>query len=183
MAREKIKRLDRRQEAVFLGLIVAETGMFHGDPLSPERWIRTRLVAGNPEIANSENLPTSSAWGPLQITWSLASGALKNGWFAEYPKVEVWVRERFIPHGKRLARSPWNHHIYGAGKPGDIGRHEWGNYLSMAILMLQKIYEENKRDIYEVVGEWRLGKNKRKALMEEDPAYWGRFAREFVRHI
>ena len=143
-------------------LAAAETGKVTEErPLDHEsRFIRTKAGAD------------SSAYGPYQITKSLAEGHVKNGLFDSDPELKKWTKERFVPHGKKMLRADYSDPVYGAGGKGDLNNeYDREMYQKMARAIIAENYQRNQGDTLQVLGEHRFGGQKKNTLLRNDPKY------------
>lgn len=114
-------------ETLMRGIRKVETGS--GNP-----WIRTNVKAKLGE-------KKSSAWGPFQITYSLAQSAKNNGVFKNDPALSSWV-DRFIAQGKKFIRANDNDPVYGNGGPGELTSNgDRKNYMKMANLLATDVWK------------------------------------------
>lgn len=138
----------------------AETSTLGGDTWDERRFVRTKSGAD------------SSAYGPLQITYSRAESDLKRGLFTGNPELESWIRDKFIPQGKKMLGSSYSDDTYGAGGKGDLsGPDDREMYRQMARSMVGDTLTNYKGDVLETAGDWRFGAGKRDSLTSDDPRY------------
>jgi hypothetical protein len=149
-------------EAVMRGITAAETGIISDErPIDdPSRFIRTK---GGAE---------SSAYGPQQITMSLAKGALEKGLLDGDEELKTWVQDKFIPQGRKFLQSDYSHPTYGAGGQGDLNTPEDRKmYQKMSERLIGEAVLNNKGNLESTLGEWRFGRSKRHMLDQLDPGY------------
>lgn len=138
----------------------AETEGYGGDIWDESRFIRTE--AGS----------NSSAYGPLQITYSRAQADLDRGLFATNPDLEDWVKNKFIPQGKKMINSNYSDPTFGAGGKGTLsGAEDREMYKQMSRMMLGDTLQQYNGDVIQTAGDWRFGAGKRQQLQSEDPRY------------
>lgn len=143
-------------------IAAAETGPLTGESSTSdlERAIRTKGGAN------------SSAYGPYQITYSLAEGALKNGLFKNDSELQGWVQDRFVPQGKKMINSSYSDPKYGAGGSGDLNNpQDMAMYEKMARALIADNMARNKGNTLQVLGEHRFGERKKHSIMSADPDY------------
>lgn len=148
-------------DAFMKAIAIPETGQ-KGSIEDPKRFIRT--TGGS----------NSSAYGPQQITKSLALGALKNNWFSSDPEVADWVKSRFIPQGTKFLQADYNSDKkYGKGGQGDLNTPEdRAMYTRMAAILGKKTLENNNGDWMKAAAEWRFGpKVDTDTFVRMDPRY------------
>lgn len=138
-------------------------------------WIRTKVT---PEGG-------STAYGPVQITRTLAEQYLKNKKDL-FDKEELDFLKRFIKQGQMFAkfgREPDKkgydpRYDYGGG--GDLTSEEdKALYESMAKKMLLDHYTRNGSDIEKTIKEWRFGAASKKGF-EDDPRYFTKIVTQFA---
>lgn len=138
-------------ESAMRVLGAAETGPLtaNKDLDHPDRFIRTG--AGS----------ISSAYGPLQITQSLAKGGLKNNWFERFPDLKEWIEKKFLPQSRKFMGSSYSDPKYGADGKGDLhGDEDKKSYMQMAKVLVENTLKENDNNIWDAAAEWRYGKTK-----------------------
>ena len=143
-------------------IAAAETGAVTdgSDTSDPRRAIRTK--------GGSD----SSAYGPYQITYSLAERARNKGLFNGDQELQDWVRDRFVPQGKKMINSSYSDPKYGAGGAGDLNNpQDMEMYEKMSRALIADSMTRNDGNTLEVLGEHRFGAGKKHSLMSKDPAY------------
>jgi hypothetical protein len=114
----------------------------------------------------------SSAYGPYQITYSLAEGALNKGFFKDDPALEAWVKDRFVVQGKKMINSPYSDPKYGAGRGGDLNnKQDMEMYEKMSRILIADNMARNNGNTLEVLGEHRFGERGKHALLSRDGEY------------
>lgn len=148
-------------ETVKRAIAAAETGKVSDKDITDQsRFIRTRGGAN------------SSAYGPLQITQSLAQGALKNGLLSSDQDLEEWTKHKFIPQGKKFLQSNYSDPKYGAGGVGDLhGEEDRKMYDKLANALVTDTVKKNKGDLMGTLGEWHYGQSAKNTLNSKDPKY------------
>ena len=141
---------------------MAETGK-DGRPMDdPSRFIRTKGGAD------------SSAYGPYQITKTLAEGALKNTDWIDDPEVAQWMKDRFIPQGSKMLKSSYSDPTYGAGGQGDLNtEHDRAMYMKMSKALMGGTLRDAGGNPLEAAADWRFGESSNaQALAAQDPRYY-----------
>lgn len=141
---------------------MAETGK-GGKPMDdPSRFIRTKGGAD------------SSAYGPYQITQDLAQRALKNTDWIDDPEVAKWMKERFIPQGKKMLKSSYSDPKYGAGGQGDLNTdYDREMYMKMSKSLMSGTLRDAGGDPLEAAADWRFGeRSSARDLAARDPRYY-----------
>ena len=143
-------------------IAAAETGAVteENDTKDARRAIRTKGGAD------------SSAYGPYQITYSLAEKALQKGFFKGDEALQNWVRERFVTQGKKMINSSYSDPKYGAGGTGDLNNPaDMAMYEKMSRILVADNMARNDGNALEVLGEHRFGSGGKHGLLSRDPAY------------
>lgn len=154
------------------GLAAAETGSVTDEKglLDSSRFIRTKS-GGN-----------SSAYGPVQITKSLAEGAVKSGMLDSDAELKKWTNEKFIPQGQKFLQAKDSDPRYGAGGQGDLtSEADRQMYKKLADALAGDALRNNNGDALSAAGEWRFGANKKDRLLLDDPGYAKKVARQIQR--
>ena len=156
--------MTRMVDALYEAFAEAETGG-ESNP-----WIRTKVIPKT--VAES-----STAYGPVQITRSLAENYLKNKKDL-FDKEELAYLKRFIKQGQMFARfglEPDKQGYdprYDYGGEGDLTSEEdKALYESMAKKILLDHYTRNGSDIEKTIKEWRFGAASKKGF-EDDTRYF-----------
>ena len=118
----------------------AETGPFEN------KWIRNKVDEA------------SSAYGPAQLTYSLAEGYLNNN-PDMFDDTEKEYLGRFIEQGKKIINTKDKADaVYGLGGTGTLtSDDDKGTYQVVVAKMLEEIYERNGGDLDKTWSEWRFG--------------------------
>lgn len=141
----------------------------------PDPWIRTMSIPKQ----------GSTAYGPVQITKTLAEGYVDKHKDLFTPE-ELAYLERFIEQGNLFAefgREP--------NKEGYDPKFEYGGsgiltsdedkalYERVAKKMLKQHYKNNKGDLSKTIKEWRFGASSKKSK-SNDPRYWREVEQTFI---
>jgi hypothetical protein len=117
----------------------------------------------------------SSAFGPVQITYSLAKKHLEKGTFKDDPEMEKYVR-KFIEQGKKFiyqSRGEINDSRFALGGKGELTSDEdKENYRKMASRMMEKDLKRVGGDTSQFAKEWRFGVEGAKT--ERDDRYFAK---------
>lgn len=149
------------ENALYNAFKQAETGGV------PDPWIRTMAVPKG----------GSTAYGPVQITRTLAEDYLKRHKDL-FNTEEIAYLERFIEQGRLFAK-------YGRepDKPGYDPRYEYGGsgdltssedkavYERVAKKMLMQHYKNNKGNLEDTIKEWRFGASSSKGRQNDERYY------------
>lgn len=120
----------------------------------------------------TEGGASSSAYGPYQITYSLAQRALEKGFFKGDQALQDWVRDRFITQGKKMINSSYADPKYGAGGSGDLNNpKDMEMYEKMSRILIADNMARNNGNTLEVLGEHRFGERGKHALLSRDAEY------------
>jgi len=129
----------------------------------------------NKWVRNSADV-ASSAYGPAQITYTLAEDFSKR-YSNIFSKKEQEYLTRFVDQGKQMinATGP-NDPIYGLGGTGTLTTEEDKKlYKSVATKMLRTMNNENQGKLENIWREWRFGKQGSADSTNVDDRYRGEF--------
>jgi hypothetical protein len=153
------KQYDSKLEQVYDAVALAETGG-EKDP-----FVRTKVTDGAP----------SSAYGPVQITYSLAEGHLDQGLFKEDPEMEEYVK-KFIDQGKKFihySQGKINDSRFAPGGKGELlSAEDEENYKKMAMKIMEKDLNRVGGDTSRFAREWRFGQ--KDAYLKSDDKYFAK---------
>lgn len=149
-------------QSMMRGIAAAETGsVTDSRPIDdPSRFIRTKAGAN------------SSAYGPQQITYSLAQNALNKGLLDGDDELKQWTQDNFIPQGKKFLKSDYSDKKYGAGGQGDLNTpKDRDMYQKLSERLIEHTIKANNGNVDAALGEWRFGRGKKNQLSRLDPGY------------
>ncbi|EBW2292207.1 hypothetical protein DFV88_24805 [Salmonella enterica subsp. enterica serovar Newport] len=119
------------------------------------RFIRTKAAESG----------VSTAYGPAQITGTLASDFRKNH-ANIFTKAELKYLDRFIAQANKMKKAPSNDPVYGYGGVGELSSPEDQRlYAQVAVKMLDDKFKSNK-SLDKTVTQWR-GNDNDKAYFEK----------------
>ena len=165
-------------DEIYAGIVNAETGGLEGT----NAFIRTKA---------KKTKGGSTAYGPAQITGTLAKDMLDRGFIPkelkDYVSRFIKQSEQFNKYGNEAKKFGKNHKPqYDYGGSGDLtSPQDQKDYERLAKLLLNQQYdraiENNVSNPVEVVTNgWRFGVNSDKTIKENDPGYGKRFAEVFT---
>ncbi|ECO4492900.1 hypothetical protein FYF33_20175 [Salmonella enterica] len=130
---------------LYKSLSSAETGGLDN------RFIRTKAAEAGP----------STAYGPAQITYTLAKDFAKN-----HPELftdkERDYLDRFVGQGKKMLKADAKDPVYGYGGVGELhSKADQRLYAHVAVKMLDYMIEHNNGSLDETVKKWRGADDKR----------------------
>lgn len=166
-------------DEIYEGIVNAETKGLEGD----EAFIRTKA---------NKTKSGSTAYGPAQITGTLAKDMLDRGLIPkeleDYVSRFIKQSEQFAKYGNEAKKFGEAHKPqYDYGGSGDLtSPQDQKDYERLAKLLLSQQYnqaiENNAPNPVEAVTNgWRFGVNSDKTIKENDPDYGKRFAEVFTR--
>ena len=165
-------------DEIYAGIVNAETGGLEGT----NAFIRTKA---------KKTKGGSTAYGPAQITGTLAKDMLDRGFIPkelkDYVSRFIKQSEQFNKYGNEAKKFGKNHKPqYDYGGSGDLtSPQDQKDYERLAKLLLSQQYnqaiENNAPNPVEAVTNgWRFGVNSDKTIKENDPDYGKRFAEVFT---